>query len=421
MKKILLVLFIVFSFTLSGAEIVKKKSSNDTGFLKIKKDAPKVFIDCERCDIDYIKDNIAFVNYVVDTKAADVYILITSLRTGSRGRKYSIKFTGQKRFKGINDLLYYTSSTNDTDDIIRKGLVKKLKLGLLQYVKRTKMADYIDIIFKEKNSPKQIKDKWHNWLFNIGLSFSQGGEKYYKHQFLNYSFNASRVTDKNRINLRFNKIKSISEYTINEEKIKSQRNYTYLSGIYVWGISEHFSLGAMFHGGSSTYFNRKRLVKFAPAIEYDIFPYSAATTKIFRIEYAVGIEDVDYYEITIYDKEKETLFYQALETEFEIKQKWGDANINIDFNQYLHDLKKYSLEFSGDFSWRIVKGVSFYTYASYSLIHNQLYLPKGDLTTEEILLRTSSLETNYHYSISAGIKISFGSFYNNAVNPRFGY
>jgi len=50
-----------------------------------------------------------------------------------------------------------------------------------------------------------------------------------------------------------------------------------------------------------------------------------------------------------------------------------------------------------------------------------LYLPKGDLTSEEILLRTTSVETDYDYNIGIGIKISFGSFYNNVVNPRFGY
>lgn len=415
-------IFTVFLFVsvLYGA-IAKKNNTTDNDFMKIKKTAPKVFIDCDFCDMDYIRENISFVNYVVETREADVYILITIQRTGSRGRKYTIKFKGQKRFENIDDELYYFTSPNDTKDIIRKGLVKKLKMGLLQYVKKTKISDYITINFNSKDKPKRIKDKWNNWLFNIMLNFSQSGETSYKHMYLNYSLNATRVTEKNRINLYYTNYKRITEYIIDNEKIKSDINIYRFKSIYVHGMNEHFSIGGELKVDSSSYYNMKKRFKIAPAIEYNIFPYSKASTKIFRINYSLGFESVKYYETTIYDKDKENLFFQSLETEFEIKQEWGEANFNIDFSQYLHDLKKYNLEFSVDLSWRIMKGISFYTFGTYSVIHDQLYLPKGDLTPEEILLRTTSIETDYNYYIGVGIKISFGSFYNNVVNSRFGY
>ncbi len=60
----------------------------------MKKSAPKVFIDCNRCDIDYIKTEITFMNYVWDRKEADVHILITIQRTGSGGREYTFAFIG---------------------------------------------------------------------------------------------------------------------------------------------------------------------------------------------------------------------------------------------------------------------------------------------------------------------------------------
>ncbi len=46
--------------------------SQESDFLR--KDAPKVFIDCDFCDEEYIRQNITFINYVRDRKVADVHL-----------------------------------------------------------------------------------------------------------------------------------------------------------------------------------------------------------------------------------------------------------------------------------------------------------------------------------------------------------
>ena len=43
-------------------------------------DAVRVFIDCARCDINYIRQEIPYVNYVRDVREAQVYILETGDR-----------------------------------------------------------------------------------------------------------------------------------------------------------------------------------------------------------------------------------------------------------------------------------------------------------------------------------------------------
>ncbi|HET7604058.1 MAG TPA: hypothetical protein VFK36_13630, partial [Gemmatimonadales bacterium] len=53
-------------------------------------------------------------------------------------------------------------------------------------------------------------------------------------------------------------------------------------------------------------------------------------------------------------------------------------------------------------------------------VRDQLYLPAAGLTPEEILLQQQELATDYRYFISAGFSYSFGSIFNNVVNPRFG-
>ncbi|MEA2104866.1 MAG: hypothetical protein U9P79_09545 [Candidatus Cloacimonadota bacterium] len=55
-----------------------------------------------------------------------------------------------------------------------------------------------------------------------------------------------------------------------------------------------------------------------------------------------------------------------------------------------------------------------------SRVHDQISLPAGDVTPEELLLKQRELETQYTYWGSIGLTYSFGSIYNNIVNPRFG-
>jgi len=51
-------------------------------------------------------------------------------------------------------------------------------------------------------------------------------------------------------------------------------------------------------------------------------------------------------------------------------------------------------------------------------IKDQLYLPKEDLSPEDILLERRQLGTDYSFELSAGFNFSFGSILNNVVNPR---
>jgi hypothetical protein len=54
------------------------------------------------------------------------------------------------------------------------------------------------------------------------------------------------------------------------------------------------------------------------------------------------------------------------------------------------------------------------------LLRDQLYLPRGNLSDEERLLRLRQLATSYNYFVQVGLSYSFGSIFNNIVNPRFG-
>ena len=59
-------------------------------------------------------------------------------------------------------------------------------------------------------------------------------------------------------------------------------------------------------------------------------------------------------------------------------------------------------------------------FGEFSRTRDQIYLPRGEASTEEILLRQRQLLTGYQYFFNFGISYSFGSIFNNIVNPRFG-
>jgi hypothetical protein len=55
-----------------------------------------------------------------------------------------------------------------------------------------------------------------------------------------------------------------------------------------------------------------------------------------------------------------------------------------------------------------------------SRIRDQLSLPRRSATPEEVLLRLRELQSGYEVSAAFGVTYSFGSLFNNVVNPRFG-
>ena len=71
---------------LSSAPLLAQTAANQTDLDALKKTAVKAYIDCGSCDIEYIKNEITFVNYVRDRNEAHVHVLITTQRTGSGGR-----------------------------------------------------------------------------------------------------------------------------------------------------------------------------------------------------------------------------------------------------------------------------------------------------------------------------------------------
>ena len=416
-KVLLLLLSISLSFLCPG---ILTAQDNQTEIEELKKQAPKIYIDCGICDIDYIRTEITFVNYVRDRKEAQIHILITTLTTGGGGREYTIAFIGQNEFEGINDTHKYFTSRTDTSDEVREGLVKALKIGLMSYVAKTPIARKIEISYQEEAQEEVTKDKWKNWVFNLSGSGYLSGEKSYKYHSLYSTFTAARVTAKSKINLSISASQSKQTFEFEDETLESSTESRYLAGSYILGLNDHWSAGLYFKVASSTYQNVDIAISPSPAIEFNLFPYSESTRRQLRFIYQLTFDAVRYQEETIYLKTRENLLSESLSINLTLKEKWGSISTSLEGSHYFFDFSKNRMDFFSVVSVNLIKGLSIIALGGGSRIHDQLSLVRGGASLEEVLLQRTQLETSYSYFFSVGFSYTFGSIFTNVVNPRFG-
>jgi hypothetical protein len=405
---------------LASARTNPNPPSSQVDIEALKKTAPRVFIDCDYCDIEYIKMEITFVNYVRDRKEAQVHILITVQSTGGGGVEYTMTFSGQQEFIGMDDVQKFVSNKTQTSDEIRQGQVRVLKMGLMRFVAKTPIAEKVAIVFQEKVKPTSVIDKWNFWVFSLSAHTSMSGQKSTGYNYFSGSASANRVTPEWKIQTSAYASRSEDSFTFDDQTISSVSKSQSFSGLVVKSLGEHWSVGAYLSAYSSTYNNIKFSLQPAPAIEYDVFPYSQSTRRQFCFLYRLNYQMVNYKEETIYSKQSENLCNESLSITLSLKEKWGSISTSLEGAHYFHDFKKNHLVLSGEVSLRLFKGLSFELYGSYSMIHDQLSLPKGEVPLEQILLRRTILETNYSYYLGVGLSYTFGSIYSNVVNPRFG-
>jgi hypothetical protein len=400
------------------SHVTYEKTEADTASLR--EYAVKVFLDVPRRFHEYIKTEIPFVNYVRDSRQAQIHILMTTQRTGSNGREYAIAFFGQEAFCGVNDTLMYVSRQMDTEEMTRNGIARVIRHGLVRYVARTPLADMLSIRFKRDIHPTDVHDPWNNWVFSTGFETNLRGEEATSRLNLEASVTADRITPDWKVSFYGRSQYYRNRYDLEDGVFTSISRSHRFRGLVVRSLSDHWSFGVNVSANHSTYSNTDVSLYSAPAVEYNIFPYDESTRRQFRFIYRMGYTRIRYLEETIYSKMEEDLVSQSLSSTFEMKEKWGSVSTTLAGSHYFHDLSKNRLTLYSYLSIRLFEGFSFNVHGRASMIHDQLSLPHEGASEEEILLSRKQLATQYNYSVSMGFRFTFGSIYNNVVNPRFG-
>src|SRR5688572_175792 len=119
-----------------------------------------LFFDCPTAgcgDLDYMRREVPFVNWMRDRADADVHVLVTSQIAGGGGRVYTVAFLGLRAFAGDDHELSYSTSADATQDEQRSRLADRLRLGLVRYVQGTAAAEQIRVSYGQEADPSPVE------------------------------------------------------------------------------------------------------------------------------------------------------------------------------------------------------------------------------------------------------------------------
>jgi hypothetical protein len=414
-----ILVFLIFYPLLGNAQI-KEFQSNP---VENKNGTILVYIDYAESDNTerYLRSEIPFATYVRDPRLAQIHVLIVDQETGSGGKRFNISFIGKDNFKDQDQTLFFISQQSDTDDQRREGLARVIKMGLMPYISQTEMAKQIEIRYddnKVKSVQEVIGDSWDYWIFSVELGGGLNAEESRNAYNISSEFNADRVTEAWKFLNRFEYGYEEENFTDDEESLKSFLKQWRATSRIVRSLSTRWSAGLFAEVYSTTFKNIRHGWSVAPALEYNFFDWAESERRKFIIAYRAGFTSLKYLEVTLFDKISDNLLNHAMYMELEMTQPWGNIDFEFEAAQYLEMKDKYSLKLDVELAFRISSGLEFVLESRIESIHDQIYLPRGDATIDEILLKRRQLATTYDIGLELGFRYTFGSIYNNIINER---
>ena len=386
----------------------------------------RVYIDCKgfECDESYIKSQINVVDFFNDNVAADAHVLITSQPSGG-GEQYQLIFYGQNQFQTYRDTLYFNTKLNSTGVEVREQLIHFIQLGLLPMVSKTIYAETFRINMKIDTTvvPQKIPyDEWGYVVVNIGADGEYSADQNYTSSRAGGSFSFNRTTEKSRayIGSFGSKYHSVYKYrdSSGTKEFKVNNNDYGLTHYFVVSLGRRWGFGYLGRISSNSFLNFRTKSYFKLLWELNFFPYSDVNNRSFVIRYGADVTYFKYYDSTIYNKRKETLYGHEASAAINFYQKWGSFSTGMYYRSYLKDASLNSMGANIYWNIRITGGLSFYVSATGNIVHDQVYLPKGNATEQEVLTRRRQLQSTFDYYTSFGLNLRFGSKLNNFVNPR---
>lgn len=402
MKNILLIILIVFF----------SKSYSQLGKIK-------VFLSC-RCDNNFIKQSTLVFDYVRDRTLSDIEVFVFEITNASGGRNYSFEYKGKNNFQNMENQISTDIPKNFTLTETREQLLKTYKLGMVYFMQNTAFQNQLEVTFHdvETKSDELTTDQWKNWVFEVSGSFNFENETSIKEEEYNLGLEVDRVTEMWRVRSDFGMRRSVKFFSGDEENYSSERKRTFFSGSVVRSLSNHFSTGFFGYYLNDTFQNYRSFVNFSPALEYNFIPYAEVLTREVTLAYKVGYNFYEYFEKTIYGFLNQKMFNQSLTLNLRYREKWGSVYSYLVASQFLDQPDQNRLTLNNNINLRIFRGLSLRISGNFQLIRDQINLPSGDASIEDLLLRQRQISTNFQNRISLGLSYTFGSIFNNIVNTR---
>jgi len=387
----------------------------------------RVFLDCPTggCDREFLVTELPFALWTQDRLDADVHLLITRIGTAAGGSEYTVGFRGQRRFAARVDTLVTFVEPNTSDDSRRRELARVAKIGLLAFAARLPGQERFSVSYAAPANGAPLaaqapaNDPWNLWIYRVRASGGGSAESRSSNYQIDGSLSASRTTEQWKLSFYAQKEYRDSRFELSDSTERRFVQRTLDANIrIVRSLSDHWSVGSRAATASTDFRNLDASASLDLSAEYNYFPWAEATSRQLIALVAVGGRYADYKEITIRGETTELRPIARAIIAGESQQTWGTVDASVRYSRYLHDNDSYSASFNGRTTLRLSRGLSLELRGEAAKVNDQLYLPRGDASDDEVLTRQRALATAFRLNGSVGLTFTFGSIYSAIVNPR---
>lgn len=309
-----------------------------------------------------------------------------------------------------------------TSDEVRKGLVKQIRAGLLRYVIVSDLANKLTYEIDDSGAADvqniDFNDPWNNWIFEVYGEAQLDKESSRKEFEYEFGFESDRVTEKWRIRADGELNESNAEFERDDEVFVSNRIRYGIDGSVVRSLSDHWSAGIFSGVRHNTFTNLNVSTYINPAVEYNIFPYNEVLRREIVFAYRIGYFYNDYIDTTVFNQQSEGIFNHSIAIQLNYRQPWGNVYTSLRGSSFLSDFTKNRIRLFGRFSIRVFKGLAVTFSGNFEVIRDQIELPAGDASLEDVLLQQKQIATDFELGFRVGVSYTFGSAFNNIINLR---
>jgi len=388
----------------------------------------KVFLNCPNswCWQDYLRSQTTWAYFVQDQFVADVNLRSNSLENGSGGSQYKLIFEGLGKISHLNDTVGFSTNGIQTENEVRDVLLKHVQLGLVRYAMQTESHDVLKISSTDSSDREEVglgsnpaEDPFNAWVYNISGWANGDGQKSNQNLSLGFWSAATQIKETHKFKASCSYNTRINRFDYKDTKGTYRVDNYRASAIYVHSLNENWSAGFFNSWARNTFDNLSNTWVNSLAIEYNFFPYRDSQTRQLTASVFAGSQYNEYFETTIYLKNREWRPQGRFNLMGSFNPSWGSASVGVSSLVLLDDLKKNSTSINMSISARIFKGLSLSLDGSFSFIRNQINLPITDVGIDQVFLSQQVIATNFSYNFYVSLNYRFGSIFNNVVNTRF--
>jgi len=386
-----------------------------------------VFLDCQNvfCDRNFLLTELPYVLWTQDRRDAEIHALITGLSTAAGGIQYTIALIGAQRFAGRADTLTTSLPPATPDDQQRRELARVLKLGLAPFLLRTLAGAQLSLAYtptaadSAAGGQRTAVDPWNRWVYRINGSGDVGSESRSSEFSFDGSLSAQRITPDLKVIFNAGYEYDFSRYELDSSTVEFALQSADFLAAFLKSVDDHWSVGLGAAMEVDQFRNQDFTGSLDLAAEWNYFPWQEATRRQAVAILGISGRYFDYSEETIYERTSEFRTALVAKVAGESRQPWGSLFAGVEHIRYLHDVKIYSATVYLNADVRVRRGLTIFFGGNAERVNDQLYLPRGDAADDEILTEQRALATAYRVNAYAGIAFTFGSIFNNIVNPRF--